>query len=75
MRPNWPTLASLAHKTCTPDSFQFFGVICICKAGDKKSSNLHVSDCCAIIVAQCCYVYLNNYPTFDKMKHSLSLLI
>ena len=43
--------------------------------GGKKSSNLRVSDCCAIIVAQCFYVYLNNYPTIGRMKHSLSLLI
>ena len=27
MRPKWPKLASLAQKTCTLDSFQFFGVI------------------------------------------------
>ena len=27
MSPNWPKLASLSQKTCTLDSFQFFGVI------------------------------------------------
>ena len=27
MRPNWPKLTTLAQKTCTLDSFQFFGVI------------------------------------------------
>ena len=26
MRPNWPKLVSLAQKTCTLDSFQFFAV-------------------------------------------------
>ena len=26
MRPNWPKLASLAQKSCTLDSFQFFSV-------------------------------------------------
>ena len=27
MRPKWPNLASLAQKTSTLDSFQFFGVV------------------------------------------------
>ena len=31
MRPNWPKIASLAKKTYTLDSFQFFGVILVSK--------------------------------------------
>ena len=31
MRPNWSKLASLAQKTYTLDSFQFFGVILVPK--------------------------------------------
>ena len=29
MMPNWPKRASLAQKTCTLDSVQFFGVILV----------------------------------------------
>ena len=31
MKPNWPKLASMAEKTCTFDSFQFFSVILVSK--------------------------------------------
>lgn len=31
MRPSWPKLASLAQKTFTVDSFQFFAVILAAK--------------------------------------------
>ena len=31
MMPYWPKLASLAQKTYTLDSFQFFGVILVAK--------------------------------------------